>query len=353
MKRKFVGAIVATALVGAAFAAPAAAASNDPYFGKQWGLSKIQAEQAWATSDGTGTIIAVVDTGVDLAHPDLSSKIIDNPDADFSEPNGTCKKAPGKDGAKTCVQDGAQDKNGHGTHVAGIAAALTGNGVGVAGTAPGAQILPVRVLDADGAGSTDEVAAGIRYAADHGAHVINLSLGFLTGVGEVVNLVGGLGPVYSAIEYANSHGAVVVIAAGNDAAPVCAEPSAAPSVLCVGATDRQDLRSWYSNGDATQMKNYLVAPGGEGLSCAGDIFSTYLRGADTYCSSESGYEGLSGTSMATPFVSGVAALLAAKGLSNKAIIGCILSTTDDLGIPGRDSVYGHGRLNAAKAVAAC
>ncbi|MDP9067356.1 MAG: S8 family serine peptidase [Actinomycetota bacterium] len=351
--RKLTGALAAAALATVVAAGPASGASNDPYFGKQWGLQKIQADQAWAAADGTGAIIAIVDTGVDLGHEDLSSKIINNSDADFSEPDGECKKAPGKNGARTCTQDGAQDENGHGTHVAGIAAALTGNGIGVAGTAPGAQILPVRVLDAEGSGSTDEVAAGIRYAADHGADVINLSLGFLTGLGEVVNLVGGLDPVHDAIAHANSMGSVVVIAAGNDGAPVCAEPSAASGVLCVGATDRNDLRSWYSNGDATQMKNYLVAPGGEGLTCAGDIFSTYLRTERTYCSDEAGYEGLSGTSMATPFVSGVAGLLAGKGLSNSQIISCILGTTDDLGTPGRDSIYGYGRVNALKAVTSC
>ncbi len=351
--RKLTGVLTAAALATVVVGGPASGASNDPYFGNQWGLQKIQAEQAWATVDGTGAVIAVVDTGVDLDHPDLSSKIINNPDADFSEPNGECKKEPGKNGARTCVQDGAQDENGHGTHVAGIAAALTGNGVGVAGTAPGAQILPVRVLDAEGSGSTDEVAAGIRYAADNGADVINLSLGFLTGLGETVSLIGLLDPVYDAIAYANSVGSVVVIAAGNDSAPVCAEPSAAPAVLCVGATDRNDIRSWYSNGDATQMKNYLVAPGGEGLTCAGDIFSTYLSGTETYCSDEDGYEGLSGTSMATPFVSGVAGLLAGKGLTNTQIISCILGTADDLGTPGRDSVYGYGRVNALKAATSC
>lgn len=340
--------------VGAGPAAGAATVPNDPYFKEsQWGLQKIQAVNAWATADGTGAIIAVVDTGVDLTHPDLSSKIINLSDADFSEPDGTCKKAPGKNGERTCTQDGAQDKNGHGTHVAGIAAALTDNATGIAGTAPGAQILPVRVLDADGTGTTEEVAAGIRYAADQGADVINLSLGFLTGVGEVVRLIGELDHLYEAISYANSKGAVTVIAAGNDSAPVCSEPAAAPAVLCVGATDRNDMRAWYSNGDATLMKNYLVAPGGDGLTCAGDIFSTYLRGAGTDCSDEDGYEGLSGTSMATPFVSGVAALLAGQGMTNTDIINCILSTADDLGTPGRDSVFGYGRVNAARAASSC
>ena len=353
MNHRLTGALAVAVLVVATLPGPALGATNDPYFAQQWGLSRIEAEQAWTTSDGTGALIAVVDSGVDLGHPDLSTKIVANPDADFVEPNGTCKKEPGKNGGRTCVQDGAQDRNGHGTHVAGIAAAITGNGVGVAGTAPGARILPVRVLNADAEGDTGQVAAGIRYAADKGADVINLSLGFLTGQGEVLNLIGELDPVYSAISYANAKGSVVVVAAGNDSGPVCAEPAAAPAVLCVGATDNNDLRSFYSNGDATLMKNYLVAPGGGGLSCAGEIFSTYLRGAETLCTTQTGYEGASGTSMAAPFVSGVAALLSAKGLSSTQIVDCIISETDDLGAPGRDPLFGYGRLNAAKAVAGC
>ena len=344
--RKIVGACVALALA-AVVAAPASAASNDPHFAKQWGLVRIEAEKAWATATGTGATIAVVDTGVDLGHPDLAAKIIDNPDADFSEPNGTCT---GTGGNKTCVQDGAQDRNGHGTHVAGIAAAITNNGVGVAGVAPDARILPVRVLDADGSGTTDQVAAGIRYAANQGADVINLSLGFQTGVGEALGLIGGLDPVHDAIAAATSKGAVVVIAAGNDSGPVCAEPAAAPGVICVGSTDQRDLRSYFSNGDATLMKNYLVAPGGEGITCGGEIFSTYLRGAETYCATANGYEAISGTSMAAPFVSGVAALLASKGLGRSAIVSCIIGSADDLGIPGRDPVFGYGRVNAAAAV---
>lgn len=330
------------------FQPPISAATSDPYLNKQWGLAKIQAEQAWAVADGTGAIIAVVDTGVDFNHPDLASKLIYYPEADFVAPNGACT---GKKGQRTCTQDGAQDENGHGTHVAGIAAAITNNGVGVAGVAPEAKILPVRVLDAEGSGTTDQVAAGIRFAADKGADVINLSLGFLSGAGEVVKLIGVLDPVYDAIDYAQNKGATVVIAAGNDSVPLCSEPSAAPGVICVGSTDVNDLRSWFSNGDATLMKNYLVAPGGDALTCAGDIFSTYLTTlATSSCSSQRGYEALAGTSMATPHVAGVAALLASKGLDRAQITGCILSSADDLGTPGRDPVFGYGRLNANKAV---
>jgi subtilisin family serine protease len=323
-----------TALLAAALiAGPATATTNDTYRSKQWGLDKIQAEQAWATTNGTGALVAVIDTGVDLGHPDLAANV-----------SGTGKDFVAGDNS-------AQDENGHGTHVSGIIAAVANNGTGVAGVAPGAHILPVRVLDADGSGNTDDIAAGIRYAADQGAKVMNLSLGMQSGVGEVIGLIGGLDPIYSAIDYAVSKGAVVVFAAGNDSVPLCAEPSAHPKVLCVGATDSRDLRSFYSNSDATLQKNYLVAPGGDALTCGGDIFSTWLRTAQqSTCSPQAGYEAEAGTSMAAPHVAGVAALLAAKGLSNTAIVNCIISHTDDLGVPGRDPVYGWGRLNAAKAV---
>lgn len=354
MLKRSVSAVCGAMLLTALVAGPAASATNDTYRAKQWGLDRIQAEQAWGVTTGTGVLVAVVDTGVDLTHPDLQANIASS-GADFSEPNGTCVRSPGKGGTKTCTQDGAQDKNGHGTHVAGIIGAVANNGIGVAGVAPGVRILPVRVLDAEGSGTTDQIASGIRYAADQGAKVINLSLGFLSGVGEVVKVVGALDPVYKSIDYAYSKGAVVVFAAGNDAVPVCAEPAAHPKVICVGATDKNDVKSFYSNSDATLSKNYVSAPGGDALSCSGDIFSTYLASAPdaSYCSTDKAYEALAGTSMAAPHVAGVAALLAAKGLTNDAIANCINATADDLGAPGRDSLYGYGRVNASRAVTGC
>jgi subtilisin family serine protease len=349
-----VAALTATSLTGG----PASAAPNDPYFARQWGLVRIQAEPAWTVATGNSALIAIVDTGVDLGHPDLDANIVSYPDADFVEPNGTCTN---KRGQRTCTQDGAQDKNGHGTHVAGIAAAETGNGIGVAGVAPEARILPVRVLDADGEGTTADVADGIRYAADKGAKVINLSLGYDVS-GHVTKLVGALRPIHQAIDYASARGSVVVVAAGNGPIseapgpvfPLCAEPATHPSVICVGATDSRDLLAWYSGFDGTMTLNYLVAPGGDSLTCSGDIFSTYLRSEPKpLCSPENGYEALAGTSMSAPFVSGVAGLLAGKGLSNQAIVECLTKTADDLGAPGRDSIYGFGRVNANKAVTNC
>ena len=355
--------LIAAAVAAIAMAAPpVGAASNDPYFSRQWGLQKVQAEQAWATTTGTGAIVAVVDSGVDLTHPDLQANLLSATDADFVEPDGNCT---GNKEGRTCTQDGPQDENGHGTHVAGIIGAVTNNGFGVAGVAPGAKLLPVRVLDENGNG-TGDVAAGIRYAADHGADVINMSLGYLSGAGEALGLVGDLDGLYQALDYAWARGSLVVVAAGNDTAPVCAEPASGHHVLCIGATDSRDLISYYSNFDAGKLDTYLMAPGGDSLAqfslgpnsptagfCSGDVFSTYLRTERTWCSSEAGYESIAGTSMAAPHVSGVAALLASKGLTNQQIVDCLLRTSDDLGIPGRDPIYGYGRVNAFRAVTSC
>lgn len=354
--------VAAAAGMVALSAAPAGAAPSDPYFSRQWGLQKVQAEQAWTTTTGTGAIVAVIDTGIDLTHPDLATNLLAATDADFVEPNGECT---GPKNNRTCTQDGPQDENGHGTHVAGIVAAVTNNGIGVAGVAPGAKLLPVRVLDEDGNG-TGDIVAGIRYAADRGADVINMSLGYPSGAGEVLGLIGGLNSLYAALDYAWDRGSLVVVAAGNDSAPLCAEPASGHHVICVGATDSRDLLSWYSNSDATTFDTHLVAPGGDsgaGFSlgpnsptaslCSGDIFSTYLRTARSWCSSEAGYEALAGTSMAAPHVSGVAALLASKGLTNQQITDCLLRTSDDLGAPGRDPLFGYGRVNALKAVTGC
>ena len=140
------------------FAAPATAQAADPLRSHQWGLDMIGADGAHATSTGAGAVVAVVDTGVKADHADLAGQVL--PGHDFIDNDDT-----------------AQDGNGHGTHVAGVIDALRGNGVGVESVAPGAKILPVRVLDNDGNGDADTVAEGINWATDHGANVINLSLG--------------------------------------------------------------------------------------------------------------------------------------------------------------------------------
>jgi len=316
--------------------APTAAAPNDPLRDHQWGLDQIKAPGAWSRGAlGAGATIAVVDTGVDLGHPDLKSKLLPGVDLVTDE---------------TCTP-GAQDLNGHGTHVAGIAAAATNNGIGVAGTAPQAKILPVRVLDSTGSGTAADIDAGIRWAADHGAQVINLSLGNDIPLVDVT----GLG---TAVDYAWSKGAVIVAAAGNSTLPLCGFPAASAHAVCVAATDSTAFPSSYSNFPLRLDGGVAVrAPGGDGSgSCdpTADIWSTYwpgASGADAEACPPKGYEPLAGTSMATPFVSGVAAMLRGAGLSNQETVDCIKRTSSNGG--SYDPIWGYGIVNAESAVAGC
>src|SRR5215210_8608865 len=175
--------------------APIAAAQttpNDQYFGLQWGQQQIHSPQAWATSTGAGQTIAIVDSGIDLGHPDLASKI----DGGITF-TGCADKPSGCGNGDWQSAPSAGPPSPHGTHVAGIAAAVTGNGTGVAGTAPDARLLAVKALTEDG-GSFEEIAAGIRWSADHGADVINMSLGALPGVQALV-ITGVIADVQEAI----------------------------------------------------------------------------------------------------------------------------------------------------------
>lgn len=340
-RRVFKKAVLIAMLPALIWAPPAAsddAPAGDPMVSQQWGLSRIRANEAWTTATGAGVTIAIVDSGVDLTHPDLAANVDVENDADFVDGKGDT--------------DGAQDTSGHGTHVAGIAAAVTNNGVGVAGVAPKARILPVRVLGPE-ENRTARIAAGIRYAADQGAQVINLSLSY-SPPGHIDTITGNMRPVHEAITHALAKGSVVVASSGNESLPLCAEPAAVNGVLCVGAVDRAERPAYYTNFESRRSKRYLVAPGGDqSLSCANDILSTYLRGADRVCSSVDGFDMLAGTSMAAGFVSGTAALLAEQGFKNTAIVDCILSSAVDLGPPGRDPIFGYGRLDALGAVTSC
>jgi subtilisin family serine protease len=212
------------------------------------------------------------------------------------------------------------DLHGHGTHVAGVIAASTNNGLGVAGVAPGANVLAVRVLDADGGGFVSDVAAGITYSADRGARVINLSLG-----GPAASTT-----LRNALSYARSKGALPVCAAGNDYGPPLRYPAAYPECFSVAATDSSDRRAFFSSYGAGLD---ISAPGQE-------IFSTYLDG----------YISFDGTSMATPMVAGVAGILSSQGLTAGQIVDRIQATASDLGVPGYDLEYGHGRVDAYAAV---
>jgi subtilisin family serine protease len=354
MRRALSIAAAALALVTAT-AAPAAAQStpNDEYFGLQWGQQQIHTPAAWARSTGAGTTIAIVDSGVDLDHPDLAGKIAGG--TTFAgcadQPNG-CGNGDWQSGPPSV---GAGDP--HGTHVAGIAAAATGNGIGVAGTAPDAQLLAVKVLGEEG-GSFEEIAAGIRWSADHGANVINLSLGALPGV-QALEITGVIADARDAITYARAKGAVVVIAAGNEFASLCASPAFNDGALCVTSTDRNELRSSFSNFGVKPDMHVVAGPGGAALlACQDDIISSVPPDAeDGFCEESEGtpgYDFYAGTSMATPHVSGVAALLMAQGRDDDETISVLESTARKpgvgaVGVP--DPVYGYGIVDADAATA--
>jgi type VII secretion-associated serine protease mycosin len=286
------------------------AGENDPMRAQQWALDQTSFERAWSVTRGSGVTVAVVDTGVDAAHEDLGSVVV--PGIDYIEPS----------------RDGRYDPDGHGTHVAGIIAARVDNGRGIAGAAPGVRIMPVRVLDARGSGVSSNVAAGIIWAADHGARVISLSLG------------GGPSPgMQIAIQYALTKNAVVLAAAGNsgadDNAPVY--PAAYPEAIAVGAFAENLTRASFSN---TGAYVDVSAPGNNILS--------------TWSSSSNSYAIASGTSMATPYASAEAALIVARNpkLSAGGVTSILESTARDAGSPGVDSSYGHGLINPAAAVSA-
>ncbi|OGC05188.1 hypothetical protein A2276_04535 [candidate division WOR-1 bacterium RIFOXYA12_FULL_43_27] len=240
---------------------------DDTYYSQQWGLTKIGMPAAWDAAKGeSGIVIAVADTGVEYTHEDLSSKVIKgwNYISDNNDP---------------------LDDNGHGTHVAGIAAAMTNNAKGVAGVGWNHNILAVKVLDSNGDGSIADVSNGIKYAADYGSDVINLSLGDDSPSSTLKE----------AVDYAIAKGSLLVCAAGNENTSEPLYPAAYDGVLAVAATDSSDQRSIWS---ATRASNWgtwvdLAAPGTS-------IYSTYIGNSYAY---------ESGTSMASPFVAGVAALL--------------------------------------------
>ena len=278
---------------------------DDPYFSKEWGLTRVEAPQAWEVTTGSNSInIAILDTGVDLDHPDLADKIVST--INFSG------------------SDTADDVHGHGTHVAGIAAAMTNNGIGVAGLGYASTIMNVKVMGDAGTGSYGSLALGIIWAADNGAEIINMSLGAY---------------VYSstledAVNYAWSKGVIMVAAAGNSGTDSPFYPAYYTSCIAVAATDFYDAKTDWSNyGDWVDV----AAPGV-------GIYATLKN-------NEYGYK--SGTSMAAPHVTGLAGLVFTTvsdtngdGRLNDEVRSRIEAGCDDIGVSG----IGYGRINAARAV---
>lgn len=279
---------------------------NDKVLGQQWALRNMQALEAWDITTGGEVVVAVLDTGVDAGHPDLSGKVL--PGYNVFRNNGD-----------------ADDDNGHGTAVAGLIAANTDNGTGIAGLCWGCRILPVKVLSGNGSGNDASVSAGIRWAADNGARVINLSLG---GSGESRTLG-------EAVDYAISKGITVVAASGNEREqgnPV-SYPAAYPNVLAVGATGNSDTVTGFSN-----TGDYIdIAAPGVGL------WTTLPEGQ---------YGPPNGTSFSSPYAAGAAALvLTLRPDLGWYDVGCILqASADDKGVAGKDPEYGWGRLNVLRAV---
>ncbi len=344
------GTVTAVGLI--ATAGGAQASTNDPLREDLWGLDQVHAEQAWPTSTGDGAVVAVVDTGVDLGHPDLQGQLV--PGADFvcGEQAGSC----GDGGWKG--QDGTgQESDSHGTHVAGTIAAAADNEVGVAGVAPDAKVMPIKVLE-DGQGTSEDIAEGIRYAADHGADVVNLSLGGLPGT-QIFTILGSDTAMKDAIQYARDQGTLTVAAAGNTSTLLCNDPAFSSDSLCVGATDRNEMKSYFSELPVQLGKLGVAAPGGSGRllggPCSDDIVSTVPRGTGSGECYDKDYDAFAGTSMATPHVAGVAALLAAQGRDADGVEQTLLTTARNplLGTRGGYSlVYGRGIVDAKAAVAA-
>ena len=331
-------------LAAATVTVPANAATDDPLRAQQWGLDQVHAEEAWSASTGSGAVVAVVDSGVDLSHPDLKANLVRG--ATFIDCDPSCGDGDwrGPDG------DG-DDLDEHGTHVSGIIAAVAGNGIGIAGAAPDASIMPIKALE-EGSGSFEDIANGIRYAVDHGADVVNLSLGALPG-SQALTITGLISDVTEAIAYAKQNGVLVVAAAGNESFPVCDTPSFDPGALCVTSTDRQQLPSWFSNGAVKPDLMAVAAPGGAGLLfCKDDIVSTVPQGAGAEACGQADYDYYAGTSMATPHVAAVGALLAAQGRSLDNIEAALTATarTPGSGTGLWTSSYGFGIVDAAAAV---
>lgn len=282
---------------------------NDPMFAQQYAHRVSNSLKGWEITQGNEQIvIAIVDTGVDLQHPDLLAKMV-----------------PGKD--MVDGDDQAFDGHGHGTHCAGIAAATTNNQIGVAGFAPAAKIMPIRVLGNNGSGTSADVANGVIWAADNGAQVISMSLGSRSDAQVKAE----------AIQYALSKDAVVVAAMGNSGNEDKSFPAATPGVIAVGATDIADKRASFS-----QYGSWISvsAPGV-------NILSTFPTSGT---SSRKDYGSISGTSMATPAVAGAVALIRGQnpGLKAAQVRAQLEQGTDDLGDPGFDKYYGHGRINLEK-----
>jgi len=282
-----------------------AATSNDPYLGSEWHLNKIGATTAWDKTQGAGVTIAILDSGVDASHPDLAGRMV----AGYNFYDGNTNTA---------------DVCGHGTKVAGSAAATLNNAAGVAGVAGQAKIMPLRIAyNSSGTcyGWISDIASAVTYAADHGVRIANISYAAMPATASVV----------SAASYMKSKGGLVFVSAGNLNKDEGYSPTT--SMIAVSATDSADNRSSFSSYGAFVS---LSAPGS-------GIYTTVQGG---------GYGAVSGTSFASPVAAAVGALVmsANPSLTAAQVENILFTTAVDLGTAGRDIYFGYGRVNAAAAV---
>jgi len=353
---------------------------NDPYFlddpdpgsnwnADQWGLFDINAPLAWNITRGSSQVlVAVVDSGIDLDHPDLAANIWTNtgeipdngidddgngyiddfhgydfagsnvgasgdpPDSEDSNPDVFAGDPSCGDGLDNDNDGYADDGVSHGTDVAGVIAAVTDNGQGIAGTAWYAHLMAVRALNAEGWGYASDIASGITYAADNGAKVINLSLGSSTPSSTIQD----------AVIYAHNSGAVVICASGNSGSTPILYPARYSETIAVGSCNWLGERSGFS---CYGNELDLVAPGER-------ILTTYVKSVDSGDPGKPSYAFVSGTSLATPFVSGVAALILStnSSITPEDIRTALHNGCDDLDSPGFDKYTGYGRVNAYKSI---
>ncbi|MDX2013906.1 MAG: S8 family peptidase [Myxococcaceae bacterium] len=301
---------------------------NDPAYGKQWNLKMINMPKAWDRSKGKGVVVAVLDTGVAFEDHDDFRQVPDLKGTKFVEGYDFVNK-----------DRHANDDHGHGTHVAGTIAQATNNAEGVAGVAFEAAIMPVKVLDHFGGGTSADIADAIRWAADHGANVINMSLGG-----------GGRSAVMEkAVDYARKKGVVVVCAAGNGGRGIVEYPAAYPGSVAVAAVGPGGQRAPYSSWG---KELDVAAPGGDKRQ--GEEAGIIQNTIDPEDVSQAVYASYQGTSMATPHVAGVAALLFAAGAKNPDQVEKALfaSAHPPKGATGWTDQYGHGVIDAEAALQA-
>ena len=316
---------------------------NDPLYAKQWGLQQIRVEDAWDRGfNDRGVTIAILDSGIDVPHPEFGDRVLPGVELTSTE-SADCAPGP-------------QDVNGHGTGVASIAAGGANDGIGIAGVAPRAKILPVKVFSGNDYWRIADLDAGIRLAADRGADVINMSFG--TNEAGVAMSMSGYDPqgdlsvLEAAVKYSWDRGVVVVATAGNINLPTCEYPARSTRALCVAATGPDGLPASYSHlPNSPGLPAGVYAPGGERpeLGCDAQVAMAWWPGKPLGCDYGGGgaYGAAAGTSMAAPHVAGLAALLVQAGLDNAEVVERIRMTASNRGTS--DPVMGYGIVDAAAA----